>query len=261
MPEITRHRLRLLLLAGTVVAAGLVAAGCTSAGASSPSTSPCTSGSPKLTVQGAGLATGTPDTLTVNIAISTTDATAQAALSDDNTKAGAVIAAFTAGGVTRQNIQTTDLTVQPNYTFSHGSEVLTGYNVTNTVTAMITDLGSAGNVIDAVSGAAGNAGQISSVSFSIKDIRSLEDRARTDAVDQAVSHASTMATSAGERLGPVCSLTDTTPVSTYSPDFNASSALGQAGSSAASVPLEVGSQQASAQVTIVYSLKADPQRS
>ena len=118
---------------------------------------------------------------------------------------------------------------------------------------MITNLASAGSVIDAVSGAAGNAGQINSVSLSIKDPRDLEDQARTDAVHQAVSHAQAMAKSAGERLGPVCSLTDTAPTSQVNPGFSTAAGLPQA----AVVPIEVGSQQASAQVTIVYSLKAD----
>ena len=102
-------------------------------------------------MQGTGLATGTPDTLTVDITISTTEATAQAALAHNNNEATAVIAAFAAGGVTKQNIQTTGLSVQPNYTFTNGTETLTGYGVNNTVTAMITNLASAGSVIDAVS--------------------------------------------------------------------------------------------------------------
>jgi uncharacterized protein len=119
------------------------------------------------------------------------------------------------------------------------------------VSAVFTNLASAGSVIDAVSGAAGNAGQINSVFFSIKDTRDLQDQARTDAVHQAVSHAQTMAASAGERLGPVCSLTDTTPISQGGSGLDA--AAGTPRSSG--VPLEAGSQRASAQVTIVYSLK------
>lgn len=248
-----RRHLFVLVGVTAVGMAGLAATGCTTASASTPSVASCSANSAKLTVQGTGLATGTPDTLTVDITISTTEATAQAALADNNNEGTAVIAAFAAGGVTKQNIQTTDLSVQPNYTFRNGTEVLTGYGVNNTVTAMITNLASAGSVIDAVSGAAGNAGQINSVSFSIKDPRDLEDHARTDAVHQAVSHAETMAASAGERLGPVCSLTDTTPTSQPGSGFNAA-----AGTSAqpSAVPLEVGSQEASAQVTIVYSLKS-----
>lgn len=254
VPRRRPGRSRLLALVGTAAVGlvGLTASGCTTPSASAATAPSCSPNSAKLTVQGVGLATGTPDTLTVDVNVSATDATAQAALAEDNTKAAAVIAAFTAGGVTKQNIQTTGLSVQPNYTLMHGTEVLTGYGVNNSVTAMITNLGTAGSVIDAVSGAAGNAGQINSLSFSIKDTRHLEDQARTDAVHQAVGHAQTMAASARERLGVVCSLTDTTPTS------QAPSGLQNAAGIAASpVPLEVGSQQASAQVTIVYSLVAD----
>ena len=94
-------RRHLLVLAGitAVGLAGLAAAGCTSAAASTPNVPSCSPNSAKLTVQGTGLATGTPDTLTIDITISTTNATAQAALADNNNQATAVIAAFAAGGV------------------------------------------------------------------------------------------------------------------------------------------------------------------
>ena len=52
----------------------------------------------------------------------------------------------------------------------------------------------------------------------------VEDQARTDAVTQAVSHAQSMAAAAGEKLGPVCSVTDDSAVQPYypEPDDNAS---------------------------------------
>ncbi len=234
---------------------GLSAASCGTAtsSASAQTQSLCSPSSPKLTVKGSGIATGTPNILTVNITISVTDLTAQLALSENNTKTAAVIAAFTVGGVTKANIQTTNLSVQPNYKFTNGNQVLTGYSVNNTLSATITNLSSAGTVIDSVSAAAGNSGQINSVSYSIKDTLNLEDQARSVAVHQALSHAQAMAAAANEHLGPVCSLTDTTPVSQVVPTNNQAFAAVPAAGSA--VPLEVGSEQVSAQVTIVYSLK------
>ena len=88
------------MLAGVALAAlgGIAAAGCsTTASASTPRTPQCAPNA-KLTVQGTGNATGTPDVLTVDVDISITGATAQAALADNNGKAAAVIAAFTAAG-------------------------------------------------------------------------------------------------------------------------------------------------------------------
>ena len=60
-----------------------------------------------------------------------------------------------------------------------------------------------------------------------------------------------MAQAAGERLGPVCSLTDDS-----TPDYAAhpvrDGRRGAAQSAKAAVPLEPGTQQVSAQITLVY---------
>jgi hypothetical protein len=204
-----------------------------------------------LTVQGTGLANGTPNLLTVSVGIDVTDPTAQAALADDNDKASAVTAALTQGSVAPKDIQTSNLSIEPDYNIKGE---LTGYEVTNTLTANLHNFSTAGSVIDALAAAAGNSIRLDSLDFSVEDTRGLEDRARTDAVRQAVSHARTMAQAAGERLGPVCSLTDDTQTSVF-PDQNFSTAAGAPSLKSAAVPLQPGSQQETAQVTMVYALR------
>ena len=122
--------------------------------------------------------------------------------------------------------------------------------MTNTLTAELHDFATAGSVLDALTSAAGNATRIDSVTFSLRDPRKIEDTARTDAVHQAVSHARSMAQAAGERLGPVCSLTDQS-----SSDYAPSAFGAERASSAAAVPLQPGTQQESAQITLVYALE------
>ena len=171
-------------------------------------------------MQGTGNASATPDLLTVSVDIDVTEPSAQASLVDDNSKAAAVIAALKQGGVAAKDIQTSDVSIQPNYSLTG---TITGYEMTNTLTAQLHDFSTAGSVIDAVAAAAGNAARIDSLTFSIQDPRQIEDRARNDAVHQAVSHARSMAAAAGERLGPVCSLTDDS-----SPDYAQPSPRGAA---------------------------------
>jgi uncharacterized protein YggE len=101
---------------------------------------------------------------------------------------------------------------------------------------------------------AGNSTRLNSLNFSVEDTRSLEDRARNDAVRQAVSHAKSMAVAAGERLGPVCSLTDQSQVVNLQEPFAASDHAAASSNSASQIPLAPGSQQETAQVTMVYSL-------
>jgi uncharacterized protein len=230
------------------VALGLAASVGTSA--ASPA-APCGSSSPKLTVQGTGNASATPNLLTVSLDIDVTDPSAHAALVDDNTKASAVTAVLQHGGVPGKDIQTSNVSIEPQY---DPGGTITGYEMTNTITAELRDFSTAGSVLDEVTAAAGNAARIDSLSFSIEDPSTIEDTARTDAVHQAVRHARSMARAAGERLGPVCSLTD------QSPDFgievpSAAGTAALAPGDQTPVPLQAGSQEVSAQITLVYALQ------
>jgi uncharacterized protein YggE len=212
----------------------------------------CASSAPKLTVQGTGNASATPDLLTVSVAVNVTDPSAQASLVDDNSRAGAVTAALKQGGVAEKDIQTSNVSIQPNFNLAGN---ITGYAMTNTLTAKLRNFSTAGSVIDAVTAAAGNAARIDSLTFSIEDPRKVEDTARTDAVNQAVSHARSMAQAAGERLGPVCSLSDETSPTYFGAGLSAGSFRQSASADVASpVPLQAGSQQVSAQITLVYAL-------
>jgi len=213
----------------------------------------CGGGVPKLTVQGQGTASGTPRTLQLDADVQVTASSARAAMAQDSSIMASVIAALEAQGVAKKDISTTDLTVNPNYQEFHGQTVISGYGVDNSISVTIRHLGSAGGVIDAATAAGGDALNISSLQFAMTDPRVLQDKARHDAVAQAVSHAGAMAAAAGQRLGPVCQLTDdssVSPIELHGPAFAASAAAGT------NVPLEPGTQQATAQITLVYALEA-----
>jgi uncharacterized protein len=250
---------RAVLVGGVVVAlavggVGLGLAASQSPGAPLAQASPsalCASSAPKLTVAGSGLASATPNLLTVAIDINVTGSGAQVSLTDDSSRAGAVTAVLEPGGVAAQDIQTSDVSLQPQYSLTGA---VTGYQMSNTITAKLRDFTTAGSILDQLASAGGNATRIDSLTFSIADPRSIEDQARTDAVHQAVSHAQSMARAAGERLGPVCSMSDQS--SATFPQYNTfdEAAPGMT-ASGATVPLEAGTQQESAQVTLVYGLE------
>ncbi len=216
----------------------------------------CSGTVPKLTVQGTGMATGTPDLLTLVAQVNVTDSSAQQSLADDNARTAAVESALRSDGVQAKDIQTTNLSIQPNYTWTNNSERLTGYAVNDTISANFhAPFANAGKAIDDITGIAGNDMQIEGLNFSFKDPRVVEDQARTDAVTQAVSHAQSMAAAAGEQLGPVCSVTDNSAIQPYIPQPYANYATGQASAAKTQTPLQPGSQQETDQVTVVYALK------
>lgn len=246
-----------VLVAAVVVAVVLggvalgVAAGTSGATATHPPAS-CGPTTPKLTVHGSGQATATPDLLTVVVQVAVTEPTATTALAADNTKAAAVVAAFEGGGARTQDIQTSGLSLQPQYSYTKGVPTVTGYQVVNAVTATLHDIAQSGAVIDAVVGAGGNAAQIESLTFSTRDPSAVEARARARATTQAVTYARALARAAGRSLGPVCSLNDQSGVSA-----SENALAGAPFASAAAlpnVPIESGSQTQTAQVALVYAL-------
>jgi uncharacterized protein YggE len=214
----------------------------------------CGPTTPKLTVEGVGEATATPDLLTVVVQVDAAGPSATAALASDNTKAGAAVAAFRYGGVEPKDIQTSGLSLQPQYAYPKGVPTVTGYQVTNSVTATLRSVAKSGAVIDGVVGVAGNAVQIESIGFSADHPGVVEDRARAQAATQAVAHAKALARAAGRSLGRVCSLTDQSPP-VAAGVTNGALAYSSAGADAAAVPIESGSQTESAQVSLVYALQ------
>lgn len=244
-----------LLVVGVVVAVilGGVALGLAveKSGAAASAQASCGPTSPKLTVVGTGEVTATPDLLTVVVQVTTTEPSAALALATDNTNATAVVTAFRSGGAQANDIQTSDLSLQPQYSYPKGVSTVSGYQVANTITATLHDIAHSGSVIDAVVGAAGNAAQIESLSFSSGNTGAVEAQARARATTQAVVHARALAHAAGRSLGAVCSLTDQSQVPVLSKGVG-NQAFASAG--APSVPIESGSQTQTAQVALVYAL-------
>lgn len=227
-----------------------------SAGASTPAPTPagCHSSEPRLTVQGTGNADGTPDVLTAVFGFSSSAPSANAALSQNNAEVNQALLALSGKGVAQSDVQTTGLSLAPQYVYPNGVQTRNGFAATNTITATLRDTKTAGDAIDAVVNATGDAATINSLNFSFADPAQVEDQARAHAVHQAVAHAQAMATAAGRRLGPVCSLTDNTQPSLIAPYGDARSA--STSSLASPVPVEPGSQTESDQVTMVYALRS-----
>lgn len=245
------------LAVATLVVAGTGLGLALSAGATTPATTPagCGSSQPRLTVQGTGQANGTPDVLTAVFGFSSTAATSAAALSQNNGEVNQALLALGGNGVTKADVQTTGLTLAPQYVYPNGQPPkLTGYQVTNTITAKLRDMSMAGNAIDAVVNATVNAATINSLNFSFAHPARVEDQARQEAVHQAVAHAGAMAAAAGRQLGPVCSLTDNTQPSLVQPYPGAGYAAST--NQADAVPVEPGSQTQTDQVTMVYALRS-----
>lgn len=207
-----------------------------------------TSGQRVITVTATGTATGTPDTLTVQLGVQTRAKTAAAALKDNNAKAAALIASLTKQGIAKKDLATSDLSIYPSY--NDNGTTVTGYEVTNTVTATLRDVGKAGSVIDAAASAAGDAIRLNQVGFSFNDDTSLRAAARADAVKQALAQARQLASAAGVALGPVLSITEDGTSSGPQPLVS----RGVPAAADASMPVLAGEGQLAITVQVVVSI-------
>jgi len=201
-----------------------------------------------ITAQGTGTISGTPDVVTISIGVQTQSASAQTALEDNNKRAADVIGVLKDSGVVPADLQTSQLSITPSY--DDKGQQITGYQVTNMVTAKLRDISTAGAVIDAAGKAAGDAVRVQQLTFSIDDDSALRAQARADAVKRAQAQAKQMADAAGVQLGPIRSITET-PAATPTV-YPAAMAAGD--SASASVPIEPGSQELSVVVQVIYEI-------
>lgn len=202
----------------------------------------------KITVTGTGTVTGTPDQLVLSMGVQTNASSVSIALRQANEAASRVIRSLKAGGVRAADIQTSGLSIQPNY--SNGSQVPVGYGVGEQLTATLRNLAKAGSQIQAAATAGGNATTVSGVSLNLADTGRLLARARAAAVRDAQAKASQFARGLGRSLGPVLSVSDQSQVFPY-PEFNAAA---RAKAASPSVPVSPGSQQVSIQITVIYAI-------
>jgi uncharacterized protein YggE len=198
-----------------------------------------------ITVVGTGEVRGTPDVADLTIGVSGRGATATDVLGRIADRAQKVIDALHDAGVSDDDIQTADLSVQP--VLNDAGDV-TGYEATNTVTARIRDLTKAGAVVDAAAAKAGDDIRVQGITFSIDDDSALLAAARTKATKRARAQAEQLATGADVEVGEVRSISESTsavPV-TYAAD---------AAEKAASTPVMPGSETLSVQATVVFAIR------
>jgi uncharacterized protein YggE len=237
---------------GAVAIATVTLAGCASNSHQQPSASPSattqTGTAPSITTQATAIVTGTPDEMQVVLGVQTSAATANGALNTNNTNANALLATLKSRGVAAPDLQTSGLSIQPNY---NAKSVITGYQVSNTVTATLRHLTTAGSIIDAATSAAGDSARIQQISFSISDDTDLLAQARAKAVQQAQAQSGQIAKAAGSQLAGIRSITETPPSGQNNSEVFGDAAAAQ---SAAPTPIEAGSEQLSVSVTVSYNI-------
>jgi len=210
------------------------------------------SGGPGISVAGRANVAGTPDTLRLDVSVVVTAPSVSEALASANRSAEAVQKSLLGNGVQKRDLATSGLSIAPEYDYSNtGTPRLRGYQVSESLTAQLRDLGRAGEAIGRAVAAGGSAIRVNGISLDLEDTGALVSSARSKAFADARTKAQQYAKAAGRDLGEVVSITEA--VSTPTPIAMPYAAMDSAKS--ASVPIQPGSQDVSVSVSVVFAIR------
>jgi len=199
-----------------------------------------------ITVTGTGIVAGRPDTLRLDLSVTARAGTVGKALADADATMARVHQSLKASGVAAADLQTSNLSISPVYAHpAGGAPRISGYTVSEGVTATLRELARAGTAITEATRAGGDNVRIGGIELDLADTSALVTAARDRAVAIAKAKAEQYAKATGRGLGHVVSLTESvsepTPV-----------AYPRAAAAAQGVPIEPGSQDVGVTVTVVY---------
>jgi uncharacterized protein len=213
-----------------------------------------------ISVSGQGKISAPPNVAEISVGVVTRASTAREALTANSGQMGALQALLKERGVLSKDIQSTQISVQPEYSQPtptrpgqarrESEPKIIGYQVQNMVRITARDLSKLGVLLDATVEVGAN--EMNGIGFRIDEPDTLLDAARKEAMADAKRKAELMAGEAGMVVGPPIAIRDESgpnPSPAMIGGFRAMTA------SAMTVPVAAGEQTLGVTVHVVYELK------
>lgn len=171
-----------------------------------------------ISVTGTGTVEAAPDMATLMIGVTTQAASAAEALAANTTATDAVIARLTASGIEARDMQTSNLSINPNWTgYDSSTPTISGYVASNMLTIRVRKLDTTGTVLDAA--VTDGANTLNGLTFGMANPEPAYNEARKEAVTDARAKAELLAEAAGVKLGAVLSISDQGAMTDPAPMF------------------------------------------
>ncbi len=204
---------KLTLILVSLLVVGLLSS-CSTAATSAVESKPYRS----MTVSGTGQVTLVPDIASINIGVHTEADLVNDALSENTAQANAIASILKDLGVEEKDIQTSNFNVYPadRYDPMTGQVQSRYFVVDNTMTVIVRDLSSLGDVLSAVVDAGAN--NINGITFDVENRDEAVAQARLLAIQNAKEKAQEIADAAGVELGDLLNINvygGITPIAYY----------------------------------------------
>ena len=201
-----------------------------------------------IVVSGTGRVAVQPDVADLRLGVTVTKPTVEAARGEAAATMDAILRAVDGAGISRADVRTAMLSVQPRYDYRDGrAPVLTGYEIANIVEVSVRDLSVLGDVIDAT--LAAGATSMDALTFRLADPVPSERDARRQAMAEARSRADVLAEAAGLTIVGVSDILEGQP---QRPPGPIAKAERMALAADAPTPVEAGTLEVTVTVSVTY---------
>ena len=209
---------------------------------------------PLLTLTASADALRAPDLVRLTAGVLTNAATAADAMAGNSARMNAVLAALKSAGVAARDVQTTGLSLSPQYRYvAEQPPILTGYQARNAISIRTARLGDAGRLVDAAIKAGAN--EVQGPEFTLANPDAALDEARAAAVAKGRARAELYARAAGLKLGRIASITEGSAGPEPGPRPLQRMMAAEA---SAAPPVQPGELSLTAQVTMSFELLGQP---
>jgi uncharacterized protein len=188
----------LLIIGGAMLPAG--------AAAQQPAVTQTINGT-RLDLDVTGEVMRVPDVAIISAGVVSRSTTASGALQDSAARMQRVLAALKRAGVADRDIQTSNISLNPEYRYPQNAEQeLAGYTASNTLTVRFRDIQTSGKIVDALVGQGAN--QINGPNLIVDNPQAALDEARAQAVTKGRARADLYARALGMRVTRLVSVAE-----------------------------------------------------
>ncbi len=204
-----------------------------------------------ISVTGSATTTVKPDKVILSLGVQTTNNTAKTALDSNSKSMNTVLEALLAAGVKRNETSTSSFNVSPNYNYSQGRNIITGFTVTNSLQIESSKISNVSEWLDTAISAGTNT--VNSIDFtqSDKKLAEIKNGLIKLAIDDAKAKANFAASALGLKVLGVRSITVNEFASTPQPMPFGLQKL-SVPAPAGGTPIISGQQQVSESVDITF---------
>lgn len=205
-------------------------------------------------VSGQGRIKIDPDTALVTVGVDILKPTLAEAQTEATTQMTAIIDAVEAAGVAEDDIKTVNFSVNiiRDYDENGNPAEVQGFQISNQVEITIRDTDRLGELLDQAVGQGAN--NIYGISFFVEDTSAAASQAREQAVRDATTKATELATAAGMTVSRVMSISESYAPPPTPVDYDMAGAADMARSEAAPVPVQTGTFEVMVDVQMTFEI-------